>query len=213
MPVDELPDGRGGESDREGEVVVATAGRDCPSPFDSQPNDIYVYEIPGRRDEWMKPAPSAHNRYVKSQNDRLDKRVKQLVRLVKSWSYCHDLGLSSFYLEMHMPRVLRGRAVNPVLHRAAQHLPQAHHHRAPRHERPLGDHGPNSRVFMRRQADNCAHLCQSGAHLSGRCRASLVERRQLSYYMEMVKVFPDCPCGVGGERFAARRARDVPTAR
>ena len=59
-----------------------------------------VFLIGGRGDEWVESAPSAHLAYVDKQNDRLDKKVKSLVRLVKAWKYDAAAPISSFYLEM-----------------------------------------------------------------------------------------------------------------
>lgn len=42
----------------------------------------------------------AHNKYVSEVNDRLGKKVKTLVRLVKAWKYSQGVPVSSFYLEM-----------------------------------------------------------------------------------------------------------------
>ena len=59
-----------------------------------------VYDIGGRRDEWVQSSPLAHNKYVTSVNTALGSKVKPLVRLVKAWKYSHDVPVSSFYLEM-----------------------------------------------------------------------------------------------------------------
>ncbi|GIG03287.1 hypothetical protein Cci01nite_83800 [Catellatospora citrea] len=59
-----------------------------------------VYWIAGRSDEWVVSAPGAHLAYVSSQNDRLNKKVKPLIRLMKAWKYSVGAPVSSFYLEM-----------------------------------------------------------------------------------------------------------------
>jgi len=59
-----------------------------------------VYWIAGRGDEWVLSAPGAHLAYVNRQNDRLGKKVKPLVRLVKAWKHNVGAPVSSFYLEM-----------------------------------------------------------------------------------------------------------------
>jgi hypothetical protein len=59
-----------------------------------------VYWIGGRGDEWVESAPSAHLDYVNRQNDRLTKKLKPLVRLLKAWKYHVGAPVSSFYLEM-----------------------------------------------------------------------------------------------------------------
>ncbi|TCJ89969.1 hypothetical protein DFR71_6260 [Nocardia alba] len=72
----------------------------APAYFDRlTPGGDDVFEIPAPG-EWVASAPSAHNRYVSRQNDRLGKRVKPLVRLLKAWKYHADVPVSSTYLEL-----------------------------------------------------------------------------------------------------------------
>lgn len=63
-------------------------------------NGHTTYHIGGRSDEWVVSSPTVHNRYVNTENDRLNKRVKPLIRLVKAWKYHVEAPVSSFYLEM-----------------------------------------------------------------------------------------------------------------
>lgn len=67
-----------------------------------------VYEIPGRRNEWVLSAPKVHKQYVNRENDRLSKKVKPLVRLVKAWRYHVSAPISSFYLEMRTAEYAKG---------------------------------------------------------------------------------------------------------
>lgn len=62
--------------------------------------DDNVFWIPGPGDEWVESAPGAHLRFVNEQNDRLNKRVKPLARLLKAWKAHNGAPVSSFYLEM-----------------------------------------------------------------------------------------------------------------
>lgn len=66
-----------------------------------------LYEIPGRGNEWVLSAPKVHKQFVNAQNDRLEKRVKPLVRLVKAWRYHVEAPISSFYLEMRTAEYAR----------------------------------------------------------------------------------------------------------
>lgn len=59
-----------------------------------------VFWIAGRGDEWVLSAPRAHLAFVNRQNDRLGKKVKPLVRLLKAWKSHARAPVSSFYLEM-----------------------------------------------------------------------------------------------------------------
>jgi len=70
-----------------------------------------VYWIAGRGDDWVESAPAAHLDYVNRQNDRLSKKVKQLVRLLKAWKYNVGAPISSFYLEMRAAEHCAGESV------------------------------------------------------------------------------------------------------
>jgi hypothetical protein len=58
-----------------------------PAYYERSVGDTVVYWIPGRGDEWVLSAPDAHLAYVNRHNDRLGKKVKPLVRLMKAWKY------------------------------------------------------------------------------------------------------------------------------
>lgn len=70
-----------------------------------------VYWIGGRGDEWVESAPAAHLAYVSRQNDRLGKKVKPLVRLLKAWKYNVGAPVSSFYLEMRAAEHAAGESI------------------------------------------------------------------------------------------------------
>ena len=74
----------------------------APAFYASEKGGTTIYSIAGRRDEWVSSAPSAHNAFVSAQNDRLGKKVKPLVRLLKAWKYHIGVPVSSFYLEMRI---------------------------------------------------------------------------------------------------------------
>lgn len=82
----------------------------APAYFDrstSSGDDVFEIPAPG---EWVASVPSAHNRYVSSQNDRLGKRVKPLVRLLKAWKYYADVPVSSTYLELRTAEFAAGES-------------------------------------------------------------------------------------------------------
>ncbi|UOY01635.1 SMODS domain-containing nucleotidyltransferase [Blastococcus sp. PRF04-17] len=74
------------------------------------PGGYDVYWIGGRGDEWVQSAPAAHLAYVDRQNDRLGKKVKPLVRLLKAWKHHAGAPVSSFYLEMRTAEHAAGEA-------------------------------------------------------------------------------------------------------
>lgn len=71
-----------------------------PCYFKAMDSGFETHWIPGPNDQWVVSAPKAHLEYVNRQNDRLGKRVKPLIRLLKSWKHHVSLPASSFYLEM-----------------------------------------------------------------------------------------------------------------
>ena len=70
-----------------------------------------MYWIAGRGDEWVLSAPGAHLAYVNKQNDRLSKKVKPLIRLLKAWKHNVGAPVSSFYLEMRTAEYAAGETV------------------------------------------------------------------------------------------------------
>lgn len=67
-------------------------------------NGYKVYEIPDRNGGWMNASPLAHNTYVSSVNDKLNKKVKPLIRFLKAWKYYNNVPISSFYLEIRVAK-------------------------------------------------------------------------------------------------------------
>lgn len=82
----------------------------APAYYQRSVDDVDVFWIPGRDDEWVLSAPKAHLAYVNEQNDRLGKRVKPLVRLMKAWKYHTSAPVSSFYLEMRVAEYAAGES-------------------------------------------------------------------------------------------------------
>lgn len=81
-----------------------------PAYYQRSVGDTLVFWIPGRGDEWILSAPGAHLDYVNAQNDRLGKKVKPLVRLMKAWKSFVDAPVSSFYLEMRTAEYAAGES-------------------------------------------------------------------------------------------------------
>ena len=64
----------------------------------------YVYKIPDFNGGWQIAAPSAHIAYVNGVNNKLDKKVKHVIRLMKAIKYAQNIPISSFYLEMRVAK-------------------------------------------------------------------------------------------------------------
>jgi hypothetical protein len=63
-----------------------------------------VYKIPDFGGGWQTAAPSAHIAYVNSVNNKLDKKVKHVIRLIKAIKHAQNIPISSFYLEMRVAK-------------------------------------------------------------------------------------------------------------
>lgn len=66
-----------------------------------------VFWIPDGVKEWMLAAPKEHNAYINKVNDRLNKRAKRLIRLIKLWNGLSGARLKSIYLELRVAKGLQ----------------------------------------------------------------------------------------------------------
>lgn len=66
------------------------------------------YEIADCNNGWMRASPDAHNAYVRLVDDKLNGKVKPLIRFVKAWKYFREVPISSFYLELQIARYAQG---------------------------------------------------------------------------------------------------------
>ncbi|MVU80849.1 hypothetical protein GPX89_26795 [Nocardia sp. ET3-3] len=82
----------------------------APAYYSSRKGSDDVFVIPGPNEEWVESVPAAHNRYVSAQNDRLGKKVKPLVRLLKAWKYHNGVPISSTYLELRAAQHAAGES-------------------------------------------------------------------------------------------------------
>jgi Second Messenger Oligonucleotide or Dinucleotide Synthetase domain len=73
-----------------------------PADHVSTLNGFNIHDIPDRNGGWMRSSPTFYGRYVDGINDRLSKRVKPLIRLVKAWKYHARVPIRSFYIEMRV---------------------------------------------------------------------------------------------------------------
>lgn len=67
-----------------------------------------VYDIPDCSGGWMRASPEAHKAYVADVNDKLDGKVKPLIRFIKAWKYFRQVPVSSFYLELRVAKYAAG---------------------------------------------------------------------------------------------------------
>ena len=63
-----------------------------------------MYDIANGSGGWLKSSPESHNKYVADTDSGLSSKVKPLIRFVKAWNFKHDVGISSFYLELFVTK-------------------------------------------------------------------------------------------------------------
>lgn len=73
-----------------------------PADYMGEKNGFYLYDIADCSDGWMKASPDAHNAYVRTIDNKLDGKVKPLIRFIKAWKYYRQMPISSFYLELRV---------------------------------------------------------------------------------------------------------------
>lgn len=77
-----------------------------PVDFVKSERGFSVYDMPNRYGGWMHSSPLALNAHTNVCNDRLAKKAKQLIRLVKLWNYNNNVGIRSIYIEMRVVEYL-----------------------------------------------------------------------------------------------------------
>ena len=65
-----------------------------------------VYNIPDLSGSWIRSSPNAHKAYVRKVDQKLERKVKPLIRFVKAWKYYQRVPISSFYLELRVAKYI-----------------------------------------------------------------------------------------------------------
>lgn len=66
------------------------------------------YSIADGDSGWMLSSPQAHNAYVKKHDERLNYKLKPLIRLIKAWKFYNNVPISSFHLELRVTKYAEG---------------------------------------------------------------------------------------------------------
>ncbi len=59
-----------------------------------------VFGIPGPSGRWIQSCPGGHSAWINKLNDNLNKRLRNMIRVIKAWNYYNDQPLWSFYIEL-----------------------------------------------------------------------------------------------------------------
>lgn len=90
-----------------------------PADFIERSNGKNVYDIPDGKGGWRRSSPSLHNTYVSSENIRLERKLKPLIRFLKAWKYYCNVPISSFYLELRVTKWMEDESF--ILYQADLH--------------------------------------------------------------------------------------------
>lgn len=71
-------------------------------------SNYITYEIPDCSGGWRHSSPETHNAYVRAVDQKLNGRVKPLIRFIKAWKCYRSVPISSFYLELRIARYAEG---------------------------------------------------------------------------------------------------------
>jgi hypothetical protein len=72
--------------------------------IETSKNGYRTYGIPDCSGGWMRSSPDAHNDYVRYIDNKLNAKLKPLVRFIKAWKYYRQVPISSFYLELRVAK-------------------------------------------------------------------------------------------------------------
>lgn len=92
-------------------AVVLPFGRDAsehtevvPADYTGEKDGYSLYDIADCSGNWMKASPDAHNDYVRKIDQKLNGKLKPLIRFIKAWKYYQQVPISSFYLELRVAK-------------------------------------------------------------------------------------------------------------
>jgi len=81
-----------------------------PADYLRESDGYKIYDIPDCAGGWMEASPDAHNAYVRWVDNKLDGRVKPLIRFIKAWKFFRSVPISSFYLELRVAKYASGES-------------------------------------------------------------------------------------------------------
>lgn len=81
-----------------------------PGDYIEEKDGFKVYDIPDCEGRWMRASPDAHIAYVAEINEKMNGKVKPLIRFIKAWKFFRDVPISSFYLELRVAKYASAEA-------------------------------------------------------------------------------------------------------
>jgi hypothetical protein len=72
-------------------------------------SNYITYEIPDCSGGWRHSSPETHNAYVRDVDEKLNGRVKPIIRFIKAWKCYRNVPISSFYLELRIAKYAEGK--------------------------------------------------------------------------------------------------------
>ncbi len=74
-------------------------------------NGYFIYTIPDCLNGWIKASPEIYNAYIREVDQRLEGKVKPLIRFIKAWKYYRQVPISSFYLELGVTKYAENKKI------------------------------------------------------------------------------------------------------
>lgn len=71
-----------------------------------------IYGIPGPSGRWIQSCPGGHSAWINNLNEKLDKKLRNMIRIVKAWNYLNGQPVWSFYLELGVTEFMKKSASN-----------------------------------------------------------------------------------------------------
>src|ERR1700720_2374044 len=77
---------------------ITEATEIVPADFIEKKSDCSVYDISDRNGGWMRSSPELHKAYIDYLDEKLNNKVKPLIRFIKAWKFNNKVKVRSFYL-------------------------------------------------------------------------------------------------------------------
>ncbi len=71
-----------------------------------------IYGIPGPSGRWIQSCPGGHSAWINTLNEKLNKKLRHMIRIVKAWNYLNGQPVWSFYLELAVTDFMRTSSSN-----------------------------------------------------------------------------------------------------
>lgn len=71
-----------------------------PAFIEASTGDVDIFKIPNPNGGWMLSSPEGQREITRREDERLNGKLRPLIRFLKLWKYANDVPISSYYLEV-----------------------------------------------------------------------------------------------------------------